>query len=126
MARHNDGESCAQPLRSERETAESERKGADASAGRDLKTALAKKLSLMAGVSELQFQLIMKVRETLPGVAGDDPWVAGSCGESRRPVHSAVQSSAAVRSDLATNLDGIHEVDGDGLLIKPTQKKTAI
>lgn len=68
----------------------------------------------------------MKENEKRSGVAGGEPWVAGSRRESGRPIQSAVQSSVAVGSGHVINLKYTNGLDGDRLSVKSAQKKAVV
>ena len=80
---------------------------------------------LMTEAFEQKLQLLEE-KGKRSGVAGGEPGIARSCGESSRPVGSAAQSSAAVGSGRVTNLVGTDGIDGDRLSVEPTQKKVEL
>ena len=67
----------------------------------------------MAEVFELKLQLAEE-RGRRSGVAGGESWTAGSRGEPRGPIESAVQTGTAAGGDrIITNPDGTAiELDG--------------
>ena len=68
-------------------------------------TAAAEKRRLMTEVFELKIQLA-EGRGRRSGVAGGESWTAGSRGEPRGPIESAVQSGTAAEGDRITNPGG--------------------
>ena len=68
-------------------------------------TAAAEQWRLMIEVFELKLQLAGK-RGRRSGVAGGEPWTAGSRGEPRGLIESAVESGAAAGGDRISNPGG--------------------
>ena len=78
-------------IREERKAARAEREAAAAEARVERETAAAEQWRLMAEVFKLKLQLTEK-RRRRSGVAGGEPWTAGSHGEPRGPIESAVRA----------------------------------
>ena len=89
-------------IREEREAARAEREAAAAEARVERETAVAEQQRLIAEVFEFKLRLAEE-RGRRSGVAGGEPWAAGSRGGPRDPIERAVQSGATAESDRITN-----------------------
>lgn len=112
--------------RAEHEVTESERKAPNDRTRTDHKGALSEKLHLTSEVFDLQLLLIMEEKGKRSRGPGGEPWVAGSRPESGRPIHTALQSRAAVGSAHVPNLAGTDEDDDQSLSAKSAQKMKCV
>ena len=89
----------------EREAARAERNAAATEAQTERKTAAAEQRRLMVDVFELK-PYLAEGRGRRSGFARGEPWTAGSRGEPKGPIESAVQSGAAAGGDRITYTGG--------------------
>ena len=100
-----DFSSFREMIRQEREAARAEREAAATEARVERETAVADQPRLMTQAFELKLQLAEE-RGRWSGVAGGEPWTAGSRGEPRGPIERVVQSGTAAGGDRITNPGG--------------------
>ena len=92
-------------IQEKRKAARAEREAAAAEARVERETAAMEQRRLMAEVFELNLQLLEE-RGRRSGVAGGEPWTAGSRDEAKGSTESAVQSGTASGGDRITNPGG--------------------